>query len=145
MANWFTDLTKLLADEKLPRRAALARIGGIAAGAVLASFLPAEAYAAKRQACKLPMTCSDPGFYPCGSNPNCFCGQKKNLAGACVCNSYCSSLKSCTRQIQCPSGYTCITSTGCSCTSGICVKNCTKTCQLDSNHSGRTAASLIHA
>jgi hypothetical protein len=145
MANWFDDLTKTLADDKLRRRQAIRRISGIVAGAALASWLPGQAFAAsvQKHRCGPPGTCS--GFtVSCGINKynNCYCFRRLNssIYGVCGCNSYCSSTTPCTSQAQCPAGYACITSNGCGCTSGTCIQKCTKTCQLDPNRSGRTAA-----
>lgn len=144
MANWFEDLTKTLADDKLRRRQAILRISGIVAGAALASWLPGEVFAAseQRHRCSPPGSCSGP-TYNCGINKynSCYCFQKLGtIKGVCGCNNYCASLKSCNSQAQCPLGYACIINSGCSCTSGVCIKKCTRTCQPDSSRSGRTAA-----
>ncbi len=40
MAKWFEDLTKTMADEKLPRREVIRRLAGSVAGIALASLLP---------------------------------------------------------------------------------------------------------
>jgi hypothetical protein len=45
MANWFEDLTKTIADEKLTRRQAVRRMVGVVAGATLATWLPEQALA----------------------------------------------------------------------------------------------------
>lgn len=143
MANWFEDLTKTLADDKLRRRQAIRRISGIVVGAALASWLPGEAFAASEQKhrCSPYGTCSST-FANCGINKynNCYCFQKLgSTKGVCGCNSYCDD-QFCNNQAQCQAGYVCITNTGCGCTVGVCIPKCTKTCQLDSNRSGRTAA-----
>ena len=146
MSNWFEDLTKTLAEDTLPRRQAIRRISGTVAGFVLASWLPEQAYAAGmgKHSCKNTLSCSGQPAQNCGVNKynNCFCFQKIGTSnkGVCGCNSYCSSLQVCSSQSGCPTGYACITSTGCSCAGGVCILKCTKTCQLDSNLTGRTAA-----
>jgi hypothetical protein len=147
MANWFDDLTKTLANEKLRRRQAIRRISGIVAGAALASWLPGRAFAASAQKhrCSPYGTCSST-FSNCGINKynNCYCFQKmgstRSTKGVCACNTYCATFAPCTNQTQCQRGYACITNTGCGCTSGTCIQKCTRTCQLDSTRSGRTAA-----
>jgi len=144
MADWFGDLTKLLADSTLPRRQAIRRISGAVAGIALASWLPEQAFAASEQRhhCGYPGTCSSTTVQ-CGFNKynNCFCLQRlDNGKGVCCCNTYCSSAPPCTRSAQCGKGYACITNTGCGCTTGVCLQKCTHTCQLGSGRSGRTAA-----
>lgn len=144
MADWFGDLTKTLADSTLSRRQAIRRVSGVVVGAALASWLPGEAFAASEQKhrCSPYGHCTVDGPQ-CGINKyaNCYCFQKfGNYEGVCCCNSFCSSLKPCTHQTQCATGYACVTGTGCGCTGGFCVRKCTRTCQLDSSRSGRTAA-----
>ena len=149
MSNWFENLTKTLADQALPRRQAIRRISGTVAGVVLAFWLPDQAFASNEQnhSCPFPGSCS--GIPPgnCGLNKynNCYCFQKMGTSfkPVCGCNSYCSTLTSCAANTQCPSGYVCITNDGCGCTTGVCILKCTRTCQLDSNRTGRTAASTI--
>lgn len=145
MANWFESVTKTLADGKLSRRGAMKTAAGITAAAALASLIPGQAFAASlgagKNACSSPGSCSTP-FSNCRTNPNCYCfthfNTKRN--GVCGCNTYCSSAQTCANQAGCPTGYFCITSTGCGCTTGVCVHKCNNTCVLDSSRSGRTAA-----
>jgi len=142
MANWFESVTKTLADGKLTRRGAMKTAAGITAAAALASLIPGEAFAASDGKCT-PGTCSTT-FMNCGKNiyGNCYCFQStgKKHQGRCGCNSYCSSLPACSKQKDCAAGSFCITNTGCGCTTGLCIPKCTKTCQLASGRSGRTAA-----
>ena len=143
MANWFESVTKTLADGKLTRRGAMKTAAGITAAAALASLIPGEAFAAIRPDVCTPGTCSTT-FAACGHNQfgNCFCFEKigRKHLGQCGCNSFCASIAPCSHTSQCPSGSVCITNTGCGCTTGVCIPKCTKTCQLDSSRSGRTAA-----
>jgi len=148
MTEWFSDLTKTLADETLSRRQAVRNIAGALAGGALAFWLPGQVFAdsARKDYCKHPGTCST-SFHPCGPNPNCYCFQQiGTLKGVCACNGYCNCGSDstqpclCSKQSDCGRGYFCITNTGCGCSTGICIQKCTKTCQLQPNHSGRTAA-----
>ena len=143
MANWFETVTKTLADDKLSRRSAMKKAAGAVAAVALASIIPGEAFAATDAAC-VPGTCSGGSFTNCGKqgNPNCYCFEKltsKGTKGVCGCNTYCASAPPCSGQ-TCGKGYVCITSTGCGCTTGLCVQKCTKTCVLASDRAGRTAA-----
>lgn len=146
MPNWFEDLTKTLANDTLPRRQAIRRISGVAAGIVLAVWFPEQTFAASmgKYSCKNPLSCSGQPALNCGVNKynNCYCFQHMgtNSKGVCGCNIYCASATSCTATAQCATGYVCVTNTGCTCTGGVCVPKCTKTCQLDSSRTGRTAA-----
>jgi hypothetical protein len=153
MADWFEEVTKTLADDKLSRRQAIWRTLGIIAGAALASVTQGtgEAFAlAPRHTlgqkcscnnCSNPGTCST-AFPNCGSNQynNCYCFQDINGSPVCGCNSYCASSPPCSTDADCATGYVCITNTGCGCTTGVCVPICNQTCQLSSDRAGRTAA-----
>jgi hypothetical protein len=145
MANWFENVTKTLADDKISRRTALRRVGGTVAGVAAASAIPGLALAASKT-CPTFGNCSLP-FSNCVNNPNtnCFCFEK--LGGkkaSCGCNSYCSQIPTCSGSQKCPKGSSCIISTGCNCgtSSGVCIPNCkgkNKNCVLGSGH-GTTAA-----
>ncbi len=142
MANWFENVTKTLADDKLSRRKAMKTAVGITAAAALAAIIPGEAFAASDHAMCSPGTCST-SFSNCGKtgNANCFCFQRiGTTTGVCGCNAFCSSLQACASQSDCPAHHICITNTGCGCTSGFCIRKCTSTCILHADHSGRTAA-----
>jgi hypothetical protein len=149
MAHWFEDLTKTVADEKLPRRQALRRIAGSVTGMALASLLPAQALARAdhlKKHCSNPCNCSC-GFVNCNGNTNCFCFLGLDGKGVCGCNSYCSQVSPCTNSSQCKKGFGCITAngcTGCSSSTGVCIPYCAgkhKNCQLGGSHSGKTVAS----
>ncbi len=155
MTDWFNDLTKTLADEALSRRQAVRRIAGMLAGGAIAFWLPDQVFADSASkhshVCKHPGTCST--NYPnCGHNQygNCYCFQSVGTGkGVCACNGYCACDSGgrqqcgCSRQSDCGKGYACVTNTGCGCTEmTICLQLCTKTCQLDANRSGRTAAGV---
>lgn len=149
MANWFETVTKTLADDKLSRRQAMKKAAGITAAVAMAAAIPAgEAFAAvtpDHHKCSNPGTCSTGGFTNCQKklNPglNCYCFEHiGKTTGVCGCNSYCSSLTTCTSQSQCGTGYACISNTGCGCTTGVCIPKCNSTCVLASNGAGRTAA-----
>jgi hypothetical protein len=150
MANWFENITKTLADGKLSRRQMMTKMAGFTTATALAALIPAgEAFAAtpdkRSHSCKYPGCCSCDQFMNCDlkkyGNTNCYCFQKLGpYPGVCGCNTYCSSLIECIDQASCPTGYTCITSTGCGCTQGFCIQKCNKTCTLASNGAGRTAA-----
>ena len=147
MANWFDDLTKTLADASLTRRQALKHIAGTATAVVLAFWLPEQALAANQpnHHCTLGGGCMGSFLY-CGHNKyeNCYCmNQMGRNYGVCVCNTYCASAPPCSHSSQCGIGYACVTNNGCGCTIGFCMQKCTKTCQLDSQRAGRTAASVI--
>jgi hypothetical protein len=154
MTDWFNNLTKSLADETLPRRQAIRRIAGLLAGGVLASGVPGQVFAQDtskhRHTCQNPGTCSNTTFPQCGHNEygNCYCFQRIGTQkGVCACNTYCNCDSQdgrcfgfCTKQSDCGRGFVCISNTGCGCTTGFCVQLCTKTCQLQANRTGRTAA-----
>jgi hypothetical protein len=145
MANWFEDVTKTLADEKIGRRTALRRVAGTVAGVALAGAIPGMALAAS--GCPAGGNCSI-GFTNCAGNPNtncyCFDGVKSKGKGKCGCNQFCSQLPVCTSQAGCSKGTFCSFFTGCNCsgTSGVCITKCVgknKNCQLGSGH-GATVA-----
>jgi hypothetical protein len=148
MANWFEDVTKTLADEKIGRRTALRRVAGTVAGTALASAIPGIALAKKSQACPAGGGNCTIGFVNCKNNPNtnCLCfSATKGKAGHCGCNSYCSQIPSCTKNSDCAKSAFCSTlngCTGCGSSSGVCIPKCAgknKNCQLGSGH-GTTAA-----
>ena len=150
MTNWFEDLTKTAADERLPRRQAIRRIAGMVAGVALTSFLPAQALAAPehlKKHCNDPCDCSC-GFVNCNGNTNCFCFIGLDGRGVCGCNSYCSQIKTCSSSIHCKKGFACITSngcTGCGNSIGVCIPYCTgkhKNCQLGSGR-GMTVSGKV--
>ena len=145
MANWFEDVTRTMADDKLSRRAAMRRIAESVAGVALASTLPGLALA-KKKSCFVGGNCTI-GFTNCQGNPNtnCFCFTDSTGKGKCGCNSFCSGIASCNSDKNCGKGSICIISngcTGCGSSSGTCVWKCSgahKNCQLG-NGQGRTAA-----
>jgi hypothetical protein len=96
MANWFEDVTKTLADEKIGRRTALRRVGGTVAGVALAGAIPGMALAKVNKHCPQGGNCTI-GFTECQKqgNSNCFCFTDTNGKGACGCNSYCSQIPTC--------------------------------------------------
>src|SRR5712692_5324975 len=141
MANWFENVTKTLADDKLSRRKAIRKAAGAAAGIALAAFIPGEAFAASPDNC--PGGNCSIGFPACGGNQfgNCFCFTKHGTgirSAQCGCNAFCSQLQSCVHSSDCPSGSFCAYSTGCDCSgaTGICIHKCTSTCQLSGAHAG---------
>jgi hypothetical protein len=144
MANWFEDLSKSIADEKLPRRTAMRRVAGGIAGVALAAGIPGIALAKASPdsaLCSPGGTCAK-GYVNCGTNPNCFCFGNKAGAGRCGCDAFCSSLTVCASTHDCAAGQFC--SYGTCCTSpNVCVTKCVranKNCVLSSSHSGPTAA-----
>jgi len=147
MANWFEDVTKTLADEKIGRRTALRRVGGTVAGVALAGAIPGLALASIKKHCPQGGNCTI-GFTMCQAqnNTNCFCFTDTNGKAVCGCNSYCSQIPTCANDKGCPKGNKCITAngcTGCGSSSGVCIPNClkkkNKNCVLGSGH-GTTAA-----
>ncbi len=151
MANWFEDITKTMADEKLPRRVAIRRISGTIVGVTLASLLPGQALANARPdgkaKCSGPINCSSPPgsyFCPNNPNPNCACFTNIKGGGTCGCNSYCSQVPTCNSSHDCSKGTFCAVSTGCNCgySSGVCIAKCigkNKNCQLGGAGTGLTA------
>src|SRR5579885_2961841 len=147
MANWFENVTKTLADDKISRRTALRRVGGTVAGVAAASAIPGLALAKGNKHCPNGgLTCTNGNLYNCVgiSNSNCYCFTSLSGKAVCGCNSYCSQIPTCSSSQKCPKGSVCIVSTGCNCSSsqGVCVPACkkkNKNCQLGSGH-GSTAA-----
>lgn len=151
MANWFDDLTKTMADDKLSRRQAMVRIVGVAAGTAIAVWLPDQALAKHvpwKKQCPMGGCGCTCGFVNCTGNPNtnCYCFESIEGKGACACNGYCSQLSKCPSTSHCQKGYVCITNngcTGCSSSYGICIQKCAgkyKNCKLGNSHAGLTAA-----
>jgi hypothetical protein len=141
MANWFEDLTKTMADDKIGRRTAIRRVAGTAVAVAVASALPVSAEAKKNKQCPVGGDCSLDGPYCIGNpNPNCYCFIRVDGKGVCGCNSYCSQSPPCASSADCSRGYTCITAngcTGCGFSSGVCVPKCKgkyKNCQLGSGN-----------
>jgi len=149
MANWFENVTKTLADDKISRRTALRRVGGTVAGVAAASAIPGLALAKTNKHCPGGGgNCTGAPFTNCVgvSNTNCFCFEGlKSGSSVCGCNSYCSQVPTCSSSQKCAKGTSCIVSTGCNCSNsaGVCVPNCLKkknrNCVLGSGH-GTTAA-----
>ena len=150
MANWFEDLTKTMADEKLPRRQAIRRIASSVTGVALASLLPGQVWAETnhlKKTCFTPCNGCNQGcdFNNCNGNNNCYCFIDGSSAkGGCGCNSFCSQTPPCSRSTDCSKGSFCSTynaCTNCGGSSGVCIPYCTgknKNCQLGSGH-GLTA------
>jgi hypothetical protein len=146
MANWFEDVTKTLADEKIGRRTALRRVGGTVAGVALAGALPGLALADRKHCPNGGGNCTI-GFSNCShnTNTNCFCFTDVSGKGICGCNQFCSLLPVCANDSGCASGTKCINvngCTGCGSSSGVCITVCkraNKNCVLGSGH-GTTAA-----
>lgn len=147
MANWFEDVTKTLADEKIGRRTALRRVGGTVAGVALAGAIPGMALAKTNKHCPVGGNCTV-GFTNCqkNSNTNCFCFTDTSGKAVCGCNEYCSQASSCATDKDCGKGNKCITAngcTGCGTSTGVCIANCqkkkNKNCVLGSGR-GTTAA-----
>jgi hypothetical protein len=145
MANWFEDVTKTLADEKIGRRTAMRRVGGTVAGVALAGAIPGMALA-KNKHCPGAGNCTNFNFTNCvgNTNTNCFCFTKLGGKPVCGCNSYCSQVPTCSSSSKCAKGTSCIVSTGCNCSNsaGVCVANCkgkNKNCILGSGHGTTTA------
>jgi hypothetical protein len=150
MANWFEDLTKTMADEKIGRRRVVRRIVGGIAGITIASALPGTSLA-KSKKCNYPYTCSNPCSFcncPNNNNNNCYCFLELDGKAVCACNSYCSQSQTCSISMKCPQGYACIVSTGCNCSlsQGICAARCKgkhKNCQLGSGHGATVAGHVL--
>jgi|SRR6185312_7231240 len=146
MANWFEDLTKSVADEKLGRRKAMRRIAGGVAGVVAATAIPGLALAHGSKQCPNGGGNCSVGFSNCNNpNSNCFCFTGTDGLSHCGCNTYCSQAPSCSRNRDCGKGGACITAngcTGCGSSIGVCVPKChgkNKNCVLGSGH-GKTTA-----
>jgi hypothetical protein len=134
MANWFEDVTKNVADEKLSRRQAIRRAASSIAGLALASWIPGQALAkshpySKSGACNNPATCGGT-FSPCGHNKNCFCFLNSQGKGTCGCivNICNNSEKACHTDKDCPGGSFCATQTCCP-HKNVCLPKCGKTCK----------------
>ncbi len=151
MANWLEDLTKTMADDKLPRRHVLRRMAGSVTSMVVASLLPTQALAKAdhlQKHCTGPCrmcACAPPS---CSPNPNCFCFLGIGGKGVCGCNTYCSQAPICSKSSDCQKGFACITvngCTGCGNSYGVCVPYCVgkhKNCQLGDGH-GMTATGRV--
>ncbi len=148
MANWFEDVTKTLADEKIGRRTAIRRVAGTVVGVALASVVPGLALAKTHKQCPNGGgTCSNPNYPNCvhNSNPNCFCFLNEKGIATCGCNGFCSGIFNCDRNSNCAKGSYCAYNTGCACDGGWCIVKCTgqnKNCVLGSGH-GATAAHVL--
>ncbi len=134
MANWFDEITRTMADDKLSRRQALGRVAGSLAGVALASWIPGQALAkstsaAKSGACHNPATCGGT-FSPCGHNKNCFCFLNSKGSGTCGCivNICNNKEKTCKSDSDCPSGSFCAMKTCCP-HKNVCLPKCGKTCK----------------
>lgn len=142
MTHWLEDLTKTMADDKLPRRQAMRRIAGSVTGVALASLLPGQVLAKTnhlKKTCSTPCGCSICDFNNCNVNNNCYCFFELSGKGGCGCNSFCSQSPTCSCTSKCPKGSFCAVETGCNCgtSSGVCIPYCVgknKHCQLGSGH-----------
>ncbi len=152
MANWFEDLTKTVADEKLSRRQAVGRIAGVVAGGTIVAWLPEQALAKNipwKKQCLNGSNCDVPPMN-CNGNPNtnCCCMTEISDTPVCGCNIYCSQSTPCTSSSNCKRGYVCVTATpctGCGTSYGVCVPKCKgehKNCQLGDGQGSTTAPSL---
>ena len=155
MANWFEDLAKTVADEKMGRRTALRRVAGSVAGIALASWLPGHVLAKTHpdgtKECPFGgCDCTDCANCFHNPNTNCLCLSTLHTrhSAVCICNSFCSQLPTCMSSRQCQAGFVCITNngcTGCSTSYGVCIAKCKgkhKNCQLGSGH-GLTATGRV--
>ena len=155
MTEQFENLTRSLAHGSLSRRQVMRTVAGAIAGMALASWFPGTALAESEytHTCKNPFTCSSPNAHNCElkryHNTNCYCFQQIGTTrGVCCCNGVCNCDSSstqpcqCRSQSDCPSGYFCISNTGCSCTLGNCLQKCNSTCRLSGKGGGRTAAGV---
>ncbi len=152
MKEQFENLTRALAHGSLSRREVIRTMAGTIAGISMASWFSGTALAQSEHThtCKHYGTCSN-SFSNCElkryHNTNCFCLQQIGTTrGVCCCNGVCDCDASstqpciCTSQSNCPSGYFCITNTGCGCSTGLCLQKCNSTCRLSAKQGGRTAA-----
>lgn len=150
MTHWFEEMTKLLADGTLSRRQALKSMAGMIAWTMFATSLPGSTFATKAHACNNPGTCSNPHYPQCGHNINHYCNcytRLDNGKGVCGCGPFCACQNAippcfCSKQSDCPKGYTCVTQTGCGCSTDVCVQNCARTCRPPLGGSGRTTVSV---
>lgn len=127
MSNWFEDLAKNVADEKIGRRKAFRRIAGGVAGAALAGAIPGLALADTTRACPGGGGTCFTGFANCNNlNSNCYCFSDPHSNAFCGCNAFCSSLSPCSTNHDCPSGTFCGVNTGCNCgtSGGVCISTC---------------------
>ncbi len=129
MTNWFEDISKTMADEKLSRRQSLRRIAGSVAGVTLATWIPGQVLA-KSGACHNPATCGGT-FSPCGHNKNCFCfldaSTGKGNCG-CIVNICNKNEKTCKTDKDCSSGSFCAKKTCCP-HPNVCLPKCGKSCK----------------
>ena len=156
MTHWFEDLTKTVADERLPRRQAIRRIAGSMTGIALASWLPGHVLAKTHpdgtKECPYG-GCGCASCQNCSHNPNknCYCFITLDIQpkAVCICNTYCSQLPTCMNSKQCGAGYVCITNngcTGCGTSYGVCIAKCkgkNKNCQLGSGHGLTVTGKLL--
>lgn len=153
MTEQFENLTRSLAHDSLSCRDVMRTVAGALVGMTLASWFPGKVLAESEltHTCQHYGTCSNVGFPNCELNRyhnlNCYCFQQIGTnRGVCCCSTYCNCNSSstqpcqCSSQSDCPSGYFCITNTGCGCTTGMCLQKCNSTCKLSGKPGGRTAA-----
>ncbi len=105
IANWFEDLTKTLANEKVSRRTTMRRVVGTVAGTVFISAFPDLALAKKNRHCPVGSDCSCGDCY--GNcigiqNTNCFCFTELGGKPGCGCNTYCSQVQTCSTSKNVP-------------------------------------------
>ncbi len=153
MAQWFEDITKTMADEKMGRRTAMRRVVGYLTAVVLTAAVPGLAKGKGKKQCSIPGDCSI-GWTQCDTNINptdcyCFTDNGERPTGKCGCNQNCSQVQSCYRDSQCPSGFFCSGYNGCTncmggpVTAGVCLHYCQKICP-PINHTDLTATSRAH-
>jgi hypothetical protein len=146
MSNWFEDLAKNVADEKIGRRKAFRRIAGGIAGAFLAGVIPGIALADTTRACP-------GGGGVCGTyvnctngNANCFCFSDPHSNAFCGCDKFCSELSPCSTNHDCPSGTFCAVNTCCG-GGGVCISTCNganEHCVLMAPIKGQSTATAAH-
>lgn len=145
MNSWFDELTKFLANDKLSRRQIMRRAAGTVAGVLLTSVLPGQVLALgqhpSKHTCQNPFTCNG-NYYLCGSNEyaDCYCFTNPAGTGTCGCDTYCQNTKPCLQNTDCSKRHFCAIGTCCPGDMGVCLPKCTKTCRLDANGVGMTAA-----
>lgn len=140
MADWFEDLSKIMADEQMGRRTAMRRVASTLAGGALASLLP-ELALARRKSCQVGGTCST-GFQNCPGNPNSNCYCLTDITGkvACICDQPCGL--SCAGNPVCGKGAVCVVNvpcTDCGSATGVCMCKCVrkhKNCTYGGNSCG---------
>ncbi|HZU70301.1 MAG TPA: hypothetical protein VFA09_23730 [Ktedonobacteraceae bacterium] len=143
MANWFEDLSRTVADEKIGRRTAIRRITAGVAGIAVAAGIPGIALAKSKACpggggvCGTYVNCAN------NSNTNCFCFTNASNKAFCGCSQFCSQLQACSSNHDCPKGSFCAINTCCASPSpNVCTVKCkgkNKNCQLGSGH-GTTSA-----